>query len=240
MRWMSITFCALFVLTAQSQESFDNDYFHLENEILELESQQTFDVEVDESSESTSDEIDENIETLYRNWQLSLGSFYATFKKVQTSASGEEELPKPWTYLSTGIEIGNWGRFSVIPSVGFTFPKDGDDGSRRLMYFLRGDLAYRYSRLGLRLGTSIIFNRYSFSDSSPAKLRNGTSSSSFYRSDDANTSIQNTLDLTAEFEIARWVSLAGRYVGYSLFESEKRDNGLMIELLFFLDREDPK
>jgi hypothetical protein len=166
---------------------------------------------------------------------FNLGTHTEFYNKVQTDSDGTLRKFEFAPTVGVGMEIPVYEEFSFLPEFNWVLPRTtGDSRIIKNVFMLRGDMGYRpVDWFRLRVGTSIIWlNQHGRGGST--KVNNGNSSSTFYYPDENRSSVNNTLDIGAEFLYDKWAFRLQTYT-YSVFREERRQHSYTLFITYYWD-----
>jgi hypothetical protein len=139
----------------------------------------------------------------------------------------------PMLSVNTVIPTGFYNQL-FLPEFGYVFHGEGDDGySKKTMLFL-ADFGHRLSStLVLRYGLGTTLTRIG-GDGGAVSLRNGGSSSTFYRAGESETSWNTTINFGIETAINPNYAFRFQTYWFSLFDGESRKGSYSFNILYYL------
>jgi hypothetical protein len=171
---------------------------------------------------------------LIKSFSLNGGLHTEFFKSVQTDDSGNLRTFDTAPVLGITAVIDS-SIFKFLPEVNWVLPRRAGANILKNIFMLRGDLGYSPTDwFRLRAGTSLMWLNQHGSGGSE-KINNGNSTSTFYYPEENRTSLNNTLDLGAEFLLGDWSFRFQSYI-YSALKEERRQVSYTLFVSHYWDR----
>jgi len=173
-----------------------------------------------------------NIQKIYFN----LGTHTEFFNAIQTDDQGSFRKFDFAPTIGAGLVVPINTHFNFLPEINWVLPQMLEDSNimiNTLMF--RGDVAYDLVEwLRLRLGTSLMWQNQ-HGRGGKVSMNNGNDQSTFYYPDENRSSLNNTLDIGAEFMYENFALRLQTYV-YSIFITERRQISYTLFLTYYWDR----
>lgn len=165
------------------------------------------------------------------------GGFHTEFyNQVQVDSKGNLRKFDTLPTIGVGIKAPLQSAYNFIGEVNWVLPQKTTDQIMKNLIMIRGDIAYSpIDWFRLRVGTSIMWMNQHVSGGSTTE-NNGNGSSKFYYPRENRSSINNTLDLGAEFLWDEWAFRFQTYT-YSVFKEERRQLSYTIFVSYYWDVE---
>jgi hypothetical protein len=161
-------------------------------------------------------------EDFFDTYYVNVGIHTEFYKNIQIDTSGGTNTIDFNPTLGMGLKAPLKNNFNFMPEFNWVLPrKSGASAIIKNLFMLRADLAHdTFDWLRLRVGTSVMWlNQHGQGGST--KVNNGDGTSTFYYPDENRSSLNNTLDLGAEFLWDDWALRLQTYT-YALFKEERR------------------
>lgn len=152
---------------------------------------------------------------------FNLGSHTEFVGFIQKNQDGGKNLFDFNPTIGIGTELPVVDEISFLPEINWVLPFKGSKKVIKNLFMIRGDLAYTYSFLRVRGGTSIMWQNMHGTGGS-VEMNNGNTTSTFYYPNENHSSLNNTLDLGLEILTQSPISLRLQSYMYSPFKGEKR------------------
>ena len=169
----------------------------------------------------------ENFKTL----SAGFGTWLEFYNEMQTNQNGDLNNDfefTPTVFVSTEYKLP-YSQF-IIPEFGYVFQEKDSDGKSSINRFIFSlDYAYMPIKwLRLRAGSSFIFQNMT-GDGSSKTLPNGSGTETYYAPEESQTSINQSIDLTAEFLYERVAAKIKTYT-YAIGIEEERMTTIALSL----------
>lgn len=169
---------------------------------------------------------------------MNLGNHSEFYNAVQTDGSGSLRKFDVAPTLGVGliIPLGESQIWSAIPEFNWVLPQMLEDSNIMVNTFMyRFDMGYLAQEwLRLRIGTGLMHMNQQ-GKGGKTKERNGNGESTFYYPDSNRSSLNNTLDLGAEFLVNQWAFRLQTYT-YSIFKEDRRQVSYSLFVSYYWER----
>lgn len=170
-----------------------------------------------------------------QSYALNVGSHTEYFDGVQNDASGGTRKIDFAPTIGGSIVLPLSESFTFNPEINWVLPLSSSDKIIKNLFMFRADVGYLpIDWLRLRLGTSLMWLNQNGGGGS-VDVSNGNSSSTFYYPDENRSSLNNTLDVGAEFLLGQWALRLQTYV-YSAFKEERRQISYTLFVSYYWDQ----
>jgi hypothetical protein len=168
-------------------------------------------------------------------YALNVGNHTEFFDGVQNDANGGTRKIDFAPTIGGSIVLPISESLTFHPEINWVLPHSSDTKIIKNLFMFRADLGYTLvDWFRLRLGTSLMWLNQHGSGGS-TEVSNGNTSSTFYYPDENRSSLNNTLDLGAEFLIDQWALRLQTYV-YSAFKEERRQISYTVFVSYYWDQ----
>lgn len=172
------------------------------------------------------------------SYLINFGTHTEFYNAVQVDDNGGMRKLEIAPTVGFGLKIPMDSSFIFLPEINWVLPRSaGDSQIIKNLFMLRADIGYEpVEWFRVRMGTSIMWlNQHGRGGS--AKVNNGNGTSTFYYPDENRSSINNTLDIGAEFLFSdNWSTRFQTYL-YSVFKEDRRQLSYSLFLTYQWDRE---
>ena len=169
---------------------------------------------------------------------MNVGTHTEFYNAVQTDDSGSLRKFDFAPTLGVGFTIPLWDTqtWSAIPEFNWVLPQMIEDSNVMINTFMyRFDMGYlAQDWLRLRIGTGLMHMNQQ-GKGGKTKERNGNGESTFYYPDSNRSSLNNTLDLGAEFLYQQWAMRLQTYT-YSIFKEDRRQVSYSLFVTYYWER----
>lgn len=179
-----------------------------------------------------------NSEKVVKDIYFNLGNHTEFFNGIQSDDKGSLRKFDFAPIIGVGLNIPLWNSdsWSALPEFNWVIPQLIEDSNIMINTFMyRFDLGWLAQEwLRLRLGTGIMHQNQQGKGGKTSE-RNGNSTSTFYYPDSNRSSLNNTLDVGAEFLYEQWALRLQTYT-YSIFKEERRQISYTIFVSYYWER----
>ena len=179
-----------------------------------------------------------NSEKVVKDIYFNLGNHTEFFNGIQSDDKGSLRKFDFAPTIGVGLNIPLWNSdsWSALPEFNWVIPQLIEDSNIMINTFMyRFDLGWLAQEwLRLRLGTGIMHQNQQGKGGKTSE-RNGNSTSTFYYPDSNRSSLNNTLDVGAEFLYEQWALRLQTYT-YSIFKEERRQISYTIFVSYYWER----
>jgi hypothetical protein len=169
---------------------------------------------------------------------VNVGNHTEFYNAVQTDGSGSLRKFDFAPTLGVGFTIPLWDTqtWSAIPEFNWVLPQLIEDSNVMINTFMyRFDMGYLAQEwLRLRIGTGLMHMNQQ-GKGGKTRERNGNGESTFYYADSNRSSLNNTLDLGAEFLYQQWAMRLQTYT-YSIFKEDRRQVSYSLFVTYYWER----
>jgi hypothetical protein len=173
---------------------------------------------------------------LVQKYVFNVGTHTEFYNAVQIDPSGGVRKLDPAPVIGLGLHIPFQYELLFLPEFNWVLPRGGNDSKIIKNHFmLRADLGHTpVEWFRVRLGTSLMWlNQHG--RGGPTNVNNGDDTSTFYYPDENRSSLNNTLDIGAEFFLDEWALRLQTYT-YSLLREERRQLSYTLFVSYYWDR----
>ena len=173
---------------------------------------------------------------LVQKYVFNVGTHTEFYNAVQVDPSGGVRRFDPAPVVGLGLYIPFQYELLFLPEFNWVLPRGENDSKIIKNHFmLRADLGYTpVEWFRIRLGTSLMWlNQHGRGGST--NVNNGNDTSTFYYPDENRSSLNNTLDIGAEFLLDSWALRLQTYT-YSLLREERRQLSYTLFVSYYWDR----
>lgn len=177
---------------------------------------------------------DDSIAHRFKNIGFHIGGLTEFYNAIQVDTRGQKNKFDfhPLIGASTDITINE--SWALVPEIDWVLPRDAGDGVSKNLLMLRIDGAWRATDwLRLRIGTSLMINNIK-GKGGTKNVNNGGGTSDFYIPPDSKTSVNNTLDLGAEFMYEQFAVRFQSYL-YAPLKKDRRQISYSIIFSYYYD-----
>jgi hypothetical protein len=181
----------------------------------------------------------------YQNQRFSLGigSLSEFIGNVQIDDNGSRNGLEFNPLFSLGAQAKTLYELSIYPEFIWVIPRSIDSNKvTEYMFFFRSDfshdeLSFFNDKLKIKFGTSLIFNMIR-GEGGEIILSNAGQSQAFYLPAENRTSINNTFDLSLDYQINHQLAVRLQTIHYQLFNAERRALSTIIQLTYLIDHKE--
>lgn len=177
-------------------------------------------------------------EKLIKDIYFNLGNHTEFFNGVQKDDEGSLRKLDFAPTIGVGLNIPLWDsdKWSALPEFNWVIPQLIEDSNIMINTFMyRFDMGWLAQEwLRLRIGTGIMHQNQQGKGGKTSE-RNGNSTSTFYYPDSNRSSLNNTLDVGAEFLYKEWALRLQTYT-YSIFKEERRQISYTLFVSYYWER----